>query len=50
MDVIVLVLSGLVLIATIAIPPIGIILERKGYNNGCCPECGTKLRLFDTDS
>lgn len=29
---------------------IGIILERKSFNNGVCPKCGHKLRYFDTDS
>ena len=24
--------------------------ERKGWNNGICPDCGEKLRHFDTDS
>ena len=24
--------------------------ERKGFNNGECPCCGTKLRHFDNDS
>ena len=29
---------------------IGILLEKKEYNNGYCPHCGKKLLLFDTDS
>lgn len=28
---------------------IGILLEKKAYNNGYCPHCGKKL-LLDTDS
>lgn len=26
------------------------IKEKKAYNNGYCPNCGEKLRHFDTDS
>lgn len=29
---------------------IGIILEKKSFNNGICPHCNEKLRNFDTDS
>ena len=25
-------------------------LEKKGFNEGFCPRCGTFLRQFDTDS
>jgi predicted RNA-binding Zn-ribbon protein involved in translation (DUF1610 family) len=29
---------------------IGYYLESKAYNEGVCPDCGGKLRFFDTDS
>lgn len=29
---------------------IGRYLERKNFNKGVCPNCGTKLRYFDADS
>ena len=28
----------------------GIYTERKDFNNGYCPNCGKKLKLFDIDS
>lgn len=34
----------------IALPFIGIHIEKKGFNKGVCPRCGKKLRLFDCDS
>lgn len=51
MEIIMYVILGLLLAAEIIIPPpISIALEKKSYNNGLCPICGTKLRLFDYDS
>lgn len=29
---------------------VGMILERKDFNEGICPRCGGKLEHFDTDS
>lgn len=29
---------------------IGIYVEKRDYNNGICPKCGTKLTHFDNDS
>lgn len=40
----------LVCLMIIGIPIIGICLERKDFNNGICPLCGTNLRYFDSDS
>lgn len=40
----------LVCLPIMSIPIIGICLEKKGFNNGICPLCGTKLRYFDSDS
>ena len=40
----------LVIFAAALLPVIGIVTERKAYNNGKCPKCGLKLRNFDTDS
>lgn len=40
----------LVVLIVLLICPIGQIIEKKHFNNGCCPECGTKLRCFATDS
>lgn len=28
----------------------GLILEKRNYNNGVCPHCGTKLTNFDMGS
>lgn len=28
----------------------GYYLEKRGFNNGICPKCGTPLRHFDNDS
>jgi DNA-directed RNA polymerase subunit RPC12/RpoP len=28
----------------------GILIEKRGYNNGYCPHCGAPLELFDIDS
>lgn len=38
------------LILAVGIPLIGISLEKKAFNNGFCPECGSRLEYFDTDS
>lgn len=29
---------------------VGILIEKKEYNSGCCPKCGKKLVQLDTDS
>ena len=29
---------------------IGIMLEKRGFNNGICPRCNKRLRNFDIDS
>ena len=42
-------ITGLILLM-IAIPLIGIHLEKKDFNNGTCPHCKNKLRFFDIDS
>ena len=28
----------------------GCYLDKRGFNNGICPKCGTPLRHFDNDS
>ena len=37
-------------IFVLCLTAIGIQLEKKGFNNGVCPRCGTFLRHFDNDS
>lgn len=39
-----------ILILLLILSPIGEMLERRDFNNGRCPHCGTSLRCFDTDS
>ncbi|MBE7053451.1 MAG: hypothetical protein E7391_04160 [Ruminococcaceae bacterium] len=38
------------ILVVLLICPIGIILEKKGFNFGYCPICHTKLRHFANDS
>ena len=38
------------ILVLLLIVQIGIFIEKKGFNNGWCPNCGTRLRFFDTDS
>ena len=48
MSTVILVLS--ILLAYAALLIIAIHSERKWFNNGICPKCGTRLKYFDTDS
>lgn len=52
MELVLGVIFAFVLIAliTTVISLLGIMLEKKGYNNGRCPRCGDPLDYFDTDS
>lgn len=45
---IILIICGVVVFITLM--RVGIHLEKKGFNNGECIVCGTKLRHFDNDS
>ena len=45
-----LIVSVVVIAFCIAMPFIGIHIERKGFNGGICSRCGKELRLFDHDS
>ena len=40
----------ILIIGFIVCASIGIMLEKKDFNNGICPHCNNKLRNFDTDS
>lgn len=44
------IISCIVVIGMMVIPVVGIIMERKDFNNGICPECSKQLKFFDTDS
>ena len=46
--VIILITIGVILL--IILSSIGIMFEKRDFNNGICPHCNNKLRNFDTDS
>lgn len=43
------VLIVLIIIVLVGIP-VCILTDKKEYNNGVCPKCGTEYRHFATDS
>ena len=44
------ILFGLAISLIVILPIIGIHFERKWFNGGICPECGTRLEYFGSDS
>lgn len=40
----------ILLIICLVLPIVGILLERKDWNKGRCPECGKEWGYFATDS
>ena len=45
-----LVIIVFIVLLGIAVPIVGVSMERFGYNGGVCRHCKTKLRHFDNDS
>lgn len=43
-------LVGLVVCVFAGVCYIAIHMEKKAFNNGDCPECGRRMKLFDCDS
>ena len=40
------VMLGVTVLGLFVYPIIGTGIQKKGYNNGICPKCGKKLRLY----